>query len=320
MLTPLRLGQHDIYPLMLAPMAGITDRVFRDLCRRFGAGYAVAEMTHSKPELVGRRKSATRGVDPHEAAPRVVQLLGYDPRQLAEAARHYTEAGADIIDLNLGCPAKKVCRVAAGSALMGDPARVRAIFEAMRAATHLPLTVKMRTGPDDTRRNAPELAWLAQECGFDMVVIHGRTRAQRFEGEAEYDTIAEACRRVSIPVIANGDLRSAGQIRRVLDHTGARGVMIGRAALGTPWLFARLRAALEGRPLPLIDRNVQLRTIQAHVRGLHDLYGPLTGLRMARKHFGWYAAHLPDGDALRRAFNRLEQAEAQHAFIEELAS
>ena len=320
MIPPITLGPFSIHPVMLAPMAGVTDQVFRQLCRRHGAGYAVAEMTHSKPELRNQKKSRTRTADLREPAPRVVQLLGYDPAMLAEAARWHVDHGAQIIDLNLGCPAKKVCNVAAGSALMGRPDTVKTIFQAVTAAVDVPVTVKMRTGPDDHHRNAVELAQLAEDCGLSMVVIHGRTRAQKFQGLAEYDTIAAAKNAVSIPVIANGDIDSGEKARRVLEYTGADGVMIGRASYGHPWIFGQINAVLSGRPWHPPNPNEVITTMLEHIRGLHALYGAHTGVRMARKHVIWYAQrHFPARQAaIRTAFNRLEHAAAQLKLIESL--
>ncbi len=301
-------------------MAGVTDRVFRTLCREQGAGYAVAEMTHSKPELRHHGKSRTRQADTREPAPRAIQLLGYDPQMLADAARWHVERGADIIDLNLGCPAKKVCNVAAGSALMGDPKRVAAIFEAVVAAVPVPVTVKMRTGPDANHRNAPELAWIAQESGLALVTIHGRTRAQRFQGEAEYDTLAEIAQRLTIPVLANGDIDSGAKARHVLEYTGAAGVMIGRASFGNPWIFSQVHAALRGEDWTPPDLEERIATLHRHMRELHAYYGETTGVRLARKHAGWYARHLPDGEAFRTTFVRLPTAQAQLDWIEQTYS
>ncbi|SIN74541.1 tRNA-U20-dihydrouridine synthase [Sulfurivirga caldicuralii] len=321
MLKPLQIGSWRLpNNLALAPMAGVTDRVFRTLCREQGAGYAVAEMTHSKPDLRNHRKSLTRRADSAEPAPHAVQLLGHDPQLLADAARWHVDQGADIIDLNLGCPAKKVCNVAAGSALMSDPARVAAIFEAVVAAVPVPVTVKMRTGTDEGHRNAPELAWIAQESGLALVTIHGRTRSQRFQGEAEYDTLAEIAQRLTIPVLANGDIDSGDKARHVLKYTGAAGVMVGRASFGNPWIFGEIRAALteeEWIPPSLEER---VATLHRHVRELHAYYGETTGVRLARKHAGWYARHLPNGETFRNTFVRLSHAQAQLDWIEQTYS
>ena len=319
LLHPLTLG-HWTLPnnLMLAPMAGITDRVFRQLCREMGAGYAVGEMTHSRADLRSLKKSLTRHADRTESPPRAVQLLGYDPQMLADAARWHVERGAQIIDLNLGCPAKKVCNVAAGSALMSQPKTVAAIFKAVVSAVNVPVTVKMRTGPDMNSRNALQLARMAEDCGLQMVVIHGRTRAQKFQGEAEYDTIAEVKQQVSIPVIANGDIDSPEKARHVLEYTAADGIMIGRASCGKPWLFQQVAAHLTGKrthPPPLSKRIAIMRR---HIVGLHHLYGEVTGMRMARKHAGWYLQNWPEGTTLRQQFNRLQHAQAQLEWIDTL--
>ncbi|HID01550.1 MAG TPA: tRNA dihydrouridine synthase DusB [Piscirickettsiaceae bacterium] len=320
MITPIRLGGFTIHPVMLAPMAGVTDRVFRQLCRRHGAGYTVAEMTHSKPQLRTQRKSCTRRADLSEPAPRVIQLLGYDPTMLAEAARWHVAQGAQIIDLNLGCPAKKVCNVAAGAALMRQPKTVAAIFQAVTAAVDVPVTVKMRTGTDENCRNAPQLARMAEDCGIQMVVIHGRTRRQKFQGDAEYDTIAAVKQSVSIPVIANGDIDSGEKARSVLEYTGADGVMVGRASYGNPWVFAQINAALTATPWQPPERGQVIDTMLEHISGLHALYGETVGVRMARKHVIWYAQrHFPHGcDAIRNAFNRLDTPRAQLKLIENL--
>lgn len=321
MLQPLQIGPwHLPNNLALAPMAGVTDRVFRTLCREQGAGYAVAEMTHSKPHLRNNKKSRTRRADSAEPAPRAIQLLGHDPKLLADAARWHVDQGADIIDLNLGCPAKKVCNVAAGSALMGNPARVAAIFEAIVNAVAVPVTVKMRTGPDANHRNAPELAWIAQESGLALVTVHGRTRAQRFQGEAEYDTLADIVQRLSIPVLANGDIDSGARARHVLKYTGAAGVMIGRASFGNPWIFAEIRAALNEEAWVPPSLEERVATLHRHVRELHAYYGETTGVRLARKHVGWYARHLPDGETFRNTFVRLSQARAQLDWIQQTYS
>ncbi len=318
MLKPLQIGPWQLANnLALAPMAGVTDRVYRTLCREQGAGYAVAEMTHSKPELRTHKKSRTRQADLTEPAPRAVQLLGYDPHMLAEAARWHVAHGADIIDLNLGCPAKKVCSVAAGSALMEDPKRVAAIFEAVVAAVDVPVTVKMRTGVDAAHRNAPELAWIAQESGLAMVALHGRTRAQRFQGDAEYDTLAQVVQRLTIPVLANGDIDSGAKARHVLKYTGAAGLMIGRASFGNPWIFAEIRAALQGTPWSPPTLSERVATLHRHVQALHDYYGEATGVRMARKHVGWHARHLPHGEPFRNTFVRLSSAQAQLDWIKQ---
>lgn len=320
MIAPIRLGNFTIHPLMLAPMAGITDRVFRQLCRRHGAGYTVAEMTHSKPQLRAQRKSRTRTADLSEPPPRVIQLLGYDPTMLAEAARWHVDQGAQIIDLNLGCPAKKVCNVAAGAALMSQPGTVAAIFQAVTAAVDVPVTVKMRTGPDDDCRNAPALAQLAEDCGIQMVVVHGRTRAQKFQGHAEYDTIAAVKAAVSIPVIANGDIDNGEKARGVLKYTGADGIMVGRASYGNPWIFGQINATLADTPWQPPTREQVISTILEHITELHALYGEHTGVRMARKHVIWYAQrHFPERcDAIRTAFNRLDTPQAQLKLIESL--
>ncbi|MGC9386771.1 MAG: tRNA dihydrouridine synthase DusB [Hydrogenovibrio sp.] len=298
--------------LALAPMAGITDRVFRDLCRENGADYAVSEMVASKKHLWQSSKSATRHADQTEASPRMVQLLGTEPSELVEAALWQQSQGADVIDLNMGCPAKKVCDVAAGSALMADPERVSAIFNALVTALDIPVTVKIRTGVDKDHINALEIAQLAQQQGLKAVTLHGRTRADKFQGQAEYDTIQTVTQTVTLPIIANGDICHPNDADFVLEYTGANGLMIGRAAQGYPWIFREIRHYLTHKtqmPSPTRDefRDVMIR----HFVGLASLYGAEHGFKLARKHLGWYSQHLPEGATLRQAFNALNTTQAQ---------
>ncbi len=320
-------------PFVLAPMAGVTDRVFRQLCRQQGVGYAVGEMVASQKQLWDSAKSSTRRADKSEPEPRIVQLLGTDPQLLAEAAAFQVAQGAQIIDLNLGCPAKKVCSVAAGSALMGNPKTVAEIFQAVVSAVEVPVTVKMRTGLDAEHKNALQIAQLAEDCGLQAVTIHGRTRADKFQGQAEYDTIAEVKQQLKIPVIANGDIRTPEQAEFVLKYTQADGVMIGRSSLGFPWIFQQCLAHQQGLPIQQPNWEAFIDTMYQHVQGLHQLYGEVTGVRHARKHIGWYGekiaelaqqAHLslPTNHSpadwlrhFRRTFNRLETAQAQLDFL-----
>lgn len=306
------------YPLALAPMAGVSDRPFRQLCHEQGAGLVFNEMVSSKPGLRDTRKSELRRIHPDDPEPRAVQLLGNDPAELARAARQAYADGARIIDINLGCPAKKVCRKAAGSALMADPDTVARLLEATVNAVPCPVTLKMRTGPDADRRNAPEIAAIAEDAGIAMLSIHGRTREQKYRGEAEYDTIGRVVAERGIPVLANGDIDSVDRAREVLAATGAAGLMIGRAAFGRPWLFARLRAGLEGRPVP---REPGPAAIMAFARtqfeNIYSHYGNVMGVRIARKHWECYSSLLPFEEGMRKQFNRLETIDSQRRWLDE---
>lgn len=305
-------------PIALAPMAGVTDRPFRNLCHRFGAGLVVAEMISSKPELRGSRKSNQRRILPDDPEPRAIQLLGNEPEDMAEAARIAVDQGAQIIDINLGCPAKKVCRKAAGSALMAEPETVGAILKAVVDAVPCPVTLKMRTGPDSERRNAPELARMAEDCGVAMLSIHGRTRADKYLGEAEYETIARVVDTVSIPVLANGDIDTPEKALWVLQQTSAAGIMIGRPALGQPWLFAALRSELlrTGGYFPP-DITERYALFEEQLLQIHDHYGEILGPRIARKHLGWYADALALDADTQMAFKKLETAEQQLFWLRE---
>lgn len=303
-------------PVVLAPMAGVTDRPFRQLCRRFGAGLAVAEMLTSDHRLWDSPKSRQRRNHDGESGPIAVQIAGSDPAQMAEAARLNVAAGAQIIDINMGCPAKKVCRRAAGSALLRDEPLVAAILEAVVAAVPgVPVTLKIRTGWSPEERNGVRIARLAEACGIRSLAVHGRTRACRFEGAVEYDTIAAIKRAVSIPVLANGDINSPEQAAAVLARTGADGVMIGRAAQGRPWLCGQIATYLrEGRLVAEPGHAEWAAVMLAHLDALHEFYGEPTGVRIARKHIAWYlerrlpADHRP---AFLPQFKRLESATAQ---------
>ncbi len=310
---PMQLGMHALRnALFVAPMAGVTDRPFRQLCKRFGAGLAVSEMVSSKPELRETRKSRLRTDHAGEVDPISVQIAGADPFAMADAARYNVERGAQIIDINMGCPAKKVCNLAAGSALLENEALVAAILDAVVAAVDVPVTLKIRTGPNPGRRNAVRIARIAQSAGVQLLSVHGRTRACGFSGQAEYDTIAQVKAAVSIPVIANGDILSPEDARSVILRTGADGVMIGRAAQGRPWIFREVAHFLAtGAKLapPLI---AEIRSVLAeHLQALHAFYGAEHGVRVARKHIGWYVRELPEGETFRREMNRIENAGAQ---------
>jgi len=293
-------------------MAGIADRPFRRLARRFGADLAVSEMMSARPELRETRKSRLRRDHAGEAGPISVQIAGADPVMLAEAARFNVDQGAQIIDINMGCPAKKVCNVAAVSALLGDEPLVGRILAAVTAAVSVPVTLKIRTGPSPERRNALRIARIAEDAGIRMLAVHGRTRACAFAGQAEYRTIAEVKASVRIPVVANGDIRTPEEARRVLEVTGADGVMIGRAAQGRPWLFREIAHYLEtGARLAAPSSDEMREVLTEHLRGLYDLYGEAHGARIARKHIGWTVAGLPGGEAFRRLANALVDAGEQ---------
>ena len=314
----LHIGRHPISPpVILAPMAGVTDKPFRLLCKRLGAGLAVSEMTTSDPRLWDTKKSRWRMDHAGEPAPISVQIAGYDPAQLAEAARFNVDHGADIIDINMGCPAKKVCKVDAGSALMRDEALVGRILDAVVAAVPVPVTLKIRTGWCRAVKNAPVIARIAESAGIAALAIHGRTREDMYEGEAEYATIAEVKSRLSIPVLANGDIDSPPKARAVLDATGCDGVLVGRAAQGRPWLFREIAHFLaNGEELAPPSADEVADILLGHLRHLHDFYGDHHGLRIARKHLGWYAKTRADGEAFRQAVVRFDSADAQYAFTE----
>jgi tRNA-dihydrouridine synthase B len=314
--------------VFLAPMAGVTDLPMRELVVELGAGMAVGEMQSADLSLAQSRKTVQRQRHSARAGIRSVQIVGYDPQQLAEAARFNADLGADIIDINMGCPAKKVCRRAAGSALLADEALVGRILEAVVKAVDVPVTAKIRTGTDPERRNGVTIARIAERAGIQMLAVHGRTRADRFKGQAEYQTIGEIVRAVTIPVIANGDIDSAEKARAVLALTGAAGVMIGRAAQGQLWLPGAIASALsagdEGARTPALSE--QLRLQSKHLLRLHDFHGDHLGPRIARKHQAWLLESLTaqqalsaeDARAWRQAFNRIESAEEQIACLREM--
>jgi len=298
----MQLGVHVLRNgLFAAPMAGVTDRPFRTLCRRFGAGLAISEMVSSRPELRATRKSRLRLEHRGETGPVSVQIAGADPAMMADAARFNAAEGAQIIDINMGCPAKKVCNVAAGSALLSDEALVARILEAVVGAVDVPVTLKIRTGPSPANRNALRIARIAEAAGVALLAVHGRTRACGFRGQAEFDTVAEVKAGVRIPIIANGDIGTPEEARRVLEFTGADGIMIGRAAHGRPWILREFLYFLsEGRKLPS-PAIAEMRAVALeHLEGVYSLYGEELGVRIARKHIGWYTRGLPGGEAFRR--------------------
>ena len=288
--TVMQIGPHRIAPnLVLAPMAGVTDRAFRTLCRRLGAGLAVSEMTSADPRMWKTEKSRTRMDHLHEDGPVSVQIAGHDPQLLADAARYNVDHGAQIVDINMGCPAKKVCKVDAGSALLRDEALVSNICRAVVAAVNVPVTLKIRTGWSRSERNGVRIAGIAEDAGIAALAVHGRSREDRFEGTAEYDTIAAIKQAVRIPVIANGDIRTPEQARRVLDYTRADALMIGRAAQGRPWIFRELSHYLEtGCTLEPPSTAWIGALLLEHLRGIYELYGEAHGVRIARKHIRWY--------------------------------
>ena len=304
----------------LAPMAGVTDLPFRRLCSQFGAGLVVSEMISSNPRLRHSPKTQWRSQHDHEIAPRSVQIAGSEPLQMAAAARYNVERGAQIIDINMGCPAKKVCRKAAGSALLADEARVKAILLAVIDAVDVPVTLKIRTGSAPGARNGVSIAHIAEDAGIAALAVHGRTRACAFTGHAEYDTIAAIVAAINIPVFANGDINSPQMAANVIAHTGAAGVMIGRAAQGRPWLCGQIATYLDTRVIPASPSPAQqLATLHQHVTQLHQFYGDFMGVRIARKHVGWYLNADRDTREQHRHFNRLTAPEEQLYYIQQLS-
>ena len=303
--------------LFVAPMAGVTDRPFRQLCKRMGAGYAVSEMAASNPQLWHTDKSTRRLNHAGESAPIAVQIAGADPQMLAHAAAFNVDKGAQIIDINMGCPAKKVCSTAAGSALLRDEPLVQKILESVVRAVDVPVTLKFRTGWSREQKNALTIARMAQDCGIQMLTLHGRTRADGYKGEAEYDTIRAVKQAVQIPVVANGDVISPQKAKFVLEATGADAVMVGRAAQGRPWIFREVEHFLRtGELLPAPGLIEVERILLEHLAALHTFYGEVLGVRIARKHVGWYLATLPGAKEFRAHFNRLEDTEAQCAYVQ----
>jgi tRNA-dihydrouridine synthase B len=315
----MRIGPYELKNnLVLAPMAGVTDRPFRLLCRAMGAGLAVSEMVSSNSLLYGSEKTKRRADHEGEPEPRSVQIMGADPAMMADAARYNVANGAQIIDINMGCPAKKVCNVMAGSALLRDEALVARILEAVVSAVDVPVTLKIRTGWDTQSRNAVKVARIAEQAGIQCLAIHGRTRADGYSGEAEYDTIRAVKQSVRLPVIANGDITTPDKAKAVLDHSGADGVMIGRAAQGRPWIFREVEHFLrtgERLPEPPVS---QIRDILlAHLENLYAFYGERTGLLVARKHISWYSKGQRQGALFRQAVNQVETTQQQISMVRE---
>ncbi|ASJ95386.1 tRNA dihydrouridine synthase DusB [Shewanella marisflavi] len=302
--------------LIVAPMAGVTDQPFRNLCLRYGAALAVSEMLSSNPEVWDTDKSRQRMAHAGEDGIRSVQIAGADPDMMAHAAVVNVQQGAQIIDINMGCPAKKVNKKLAGSALLQQPEQVKAILQAVVAAVDVPVTLKIRTGWAPEHRNGVQIAQIAQDCGIASLAVHGRTRQCMYKGEAEYDTIRAIKQNVSIPVVANGDICTPEKARFVLEHTGADAVMIGRGAQGRPWLFREIQHYLEtGKKLAPIEVDEKRQVMLEHLKNLYALYGEYKGLRIARKHVGWYL----DQEAqrpFRADFNRLETVEEQRSMLE----
>ena len=324
----MRIGSVELpNNLFVAPMAGVTDRPFRMLCKRLGAGYAVSEMVTSKRELFHSLKTSRRADHAGEGPPIAVQIAGVNAAEMADAARYNIDRGAQVIDINMGCPAKKVCNVWAGSALMQNEPLALAIIEAVvaaAAARHVPVTLKMRSGWCATERNALAIARAAECAGVAMITVHGRTREQGYKGQAEYDTVAAVKAALKIPVVANGDIATAAKAREVFARTGADAVMIGRAAQGRPWIFREIAYFLEHGvlPAPPATREVQ-GWLTAHLYEHYALYGEFIGVRSARKHIGWAVRALPGGEAFRAAMNTLDTCDAQlravATFFEELS-
>ncbi len=310
--------------LIVAPMAGVTDRPFRQLCKRMGAAMAVSEMVSSNSLLYGSEKTRRRACHDGEVKPVSVQIAGADPVMMAQAARHNADQGAEIIDINMGCPAKKICNVMAGSALLKDESLVSRILDAVVQAVDIPVTLKIRTGWDTQHKNAITVARIAESAGIQALAIHGRTRACAYRGQAEYDTIAAVKTSIRIPIIANGDITTPEKARAVLEYTGADAVMIGRAAQGKPWIFRETDHYLTtGSFLPPPEVAEIQRVLIDHLYELYHFYGEYSGVRIARKHISWYTRGLAGSAAFRHAMNRLatveEQLAATQQFFAELA-
>jgi tRNA-dihydrouridine synthase B len=302
--------------IVLAPMAGVTDRPFRTLCRKFGAGLAASEMLTSDVRLWDTPKSRRRMDHCGEPSPRVVQIAGYDPSMMADAARRNVDAGAQIIDINMGCPAKKVCNKLAGSALLQDEALVARILRAVVSAVTVPVTLKTRTGWDLSHKNGVHIAQIAEGCGIQALAIHGRTRADMYQGNAEHETVRTIKAKISIPVFANGDIDSPVRVKEILSQTGCDGVMIGRAAQGRPWIFDEVNFFLQEDKLreELALENVR-DIMRAHLEDLYDFYGDEIGVRVARKHLSWYFRQHPGQEALRNLLVQIETPQEQLATL-----
>lgn len=318
----MQIGAHVLRNnLVVAPMAGVTDRPFRQLCKRFGAGLAVSEMVASNSLLWGSEKTRRRANHDGEVEPIAVQIAGADPKMMADAARFNIDNGAQIIDINMGCPAKKVCNAMAGSALLRDESLVSRILEAVVGASSVPVTLKFRTGWDTHNRNALTVARIAEASGIRMLTLHGRTRACGFSGHAEYDTIRAVKRATRLPVIANGDIATPQEAKAVLEYTGADGVMIGRAAQGRPWIFREIEHFLltgETLPAPLVTEIHEV--LIEHLEDLYEFYGSERGVKVARKHISWYTKGLAGSASFRHRMNQIEDCEGQLAAVDEFFS
>mgnify|MGYP001818077352 FL=1 len=318
----MKIGAHQLANnLILAPMAGVTDRPFRSLCLGMGAGMAVSEMVTSNRQLWHTRKTRLRLNHCGEHEPRSVQIAGTDPLQMAEAAKFNVDRGAQIIDINMGCPAKKVCNVMAGSALMKDESLVGSILDAVVNAVDVPVTLKIRTGWDPENRNAVSIARIAESAGIQAVAVHGRTRTCAFKGEAEYETISAVKDSVNIPVIANGDIDTPFKAAEVFKLTGADGIMIGRAVQGNPWIFREISFFLAtGHTLAPPTLEEQRNVLINHLENLYDFYGEYSGVRIARKHIGWYCKHRSHTDLFRQTINRVDTIQQQLDLVDEFFS
>ncbi len=312
-ITMINIGKHTLKSnVLLAPMAGITDQPFRDLCSAMGAGLAVSEMLTCNSELWDSRKNRTRFIHSARGELNSIQIAGSDPQMMAEAAKLHEDLGADIIDINMGCPAKKVLKKAAGSALLKDEALVKDILHAVVSAVKIPVTLKIRTGWSPEGRNGVRIARIAEQEGIQLLTVHGRTRECRFVGQVEYDTIREVKQSVSIPVIANGDITSPEAAAYVLNYTGADGVMVGRAAQGNPWIFSQINHYLgTGNYLAGYPLDELARVVRLHIQDVHRLYGEEKGVLFARKHVNWYTRGLDNAEDFRASFNLISSADAQ---------
>lgn len=304
---------------LLAPMAGVTDLPFRRMCRKMGAGLTTSEMLSSDTRLWESNKSRNRLAFGEEESPISVQIAGSEPLMLADAAQACVKQGAQIVDINMGCPAKKVCKKLAGSALLKDEALVADILKSVVASVNVPVTLKIRTGWDQNNKNAKRIAYIAENEGIQALAIHGRTRACKFNGHAEYDTIAEIVDTVNIPVFANGDIISAEKAKEVIDYTSAAAVMIGRAAWGQPWIFRQINEYLAGDSTPFTPTTKQKKAmVVEHIEALHAFYGEYMGVRFARKHFSWYAQQLSLPTSTTKNFNQLETSISQISAVQEV--
>lgn len=322
---PFNIGPYTITSkLLLAPMAGITDKPYRDICRRYGAGLTVSEMISSDPSLSHTKKTQQRMIQKDEPEPRSVQIVGTDPETMAKAAVFNVAKGANIIDINMGCPAKKVCNTAAGSALMRDPVLVKKILSAVVNSVDIPITLKIRTGWDTTHKNALEIAFIAEDCGISSLAVHGRTKSQAYTGYAEFETIRQIKEAISIPVIANGDISSVADAEFILRYTNVDGLMLGRITQGQPWVISEINHALDQQTSPLkIDTIEKKNVLLEHIYAIHRHYGADQGVRIARKHIGWYLLNLVGQNIhllkqLKKDLFSLTDAQSQYKALESI--